>query len=128
MKRLADTIVSIHGQWLTPPFWEHRADHYQRKGFTVLAPGYLGIEPGEAGNDHRPPLLFISGSRDHILPPPVQRENYDKNVEHSTAVTAYQLFTDRDHCTCGADGWKSVADLALTWALNPQPGELSRAR
>jgi hypothetical protein len=40
-------------------------------------------------NDDRAPLLFISGGSDHILPPSVQRENYDKNVKHSTAVSAH---------------------------------------
>jgi hypothetical protein len=31
-------------------------------------------------NDERAPLLFISGGNDHILPPAVQHENYQKNA------------------------------------------------
>lgn len=75
-------------------------------------------------NDDRAPLLFIAGGRDHILPPAVQHENYAKNAKHSSAITAYKLFPQRDHFTCGAPGWEEVADFALSWALNPLRGEL----
>jgi pimeloyl-ACP methyl ester carboxylesterase len=75
-------------------------------------------------NDDRAPLLFVAGSKDHILPPAVQHENYEKNAKHSTAITGYKLFEGRDHFTCGAPGWEAVADFALNWALNPRAGEL----
>ena len=75
-------------------------------------------------NDDRAPLLFISGGSDHILPPAVQRENYEKNAKHSTAISAYKLFPERDHFTCGAPGWEEVADFSLRWALAPQPGDM----
>jgi pimeloyl-ACP methyl ester carboxylesterase len=78
-------------------------------------------------NDDRAPLLFISGGGDRILPPTVQQENYDKNVKHSTAVTAYKIFDGRDHFTCGEPGWEAVADFALAWALAPVPGLLDQA-
>ena len=39
-----DTIVLIHGFWVTPRSWEHWITHYEAKGFTVLAPGYPGFE------------------------------------------------------------------------------------
>jgi pimeloyl-ACP methyl ester carboxylesterase len=77
-------------------------------------------------NDDRAPLLFISGGGDHILPPAVQRENYDKNVKHSTAITAHKVFDGRDHFTCGEPGWEAVADFALDWARAPGPGLLAR--
>jgi pimeloyl-ACP methyl ester carboxylesterase len=75
-------------------------------------------------SDDRAPLLFISGGSDHILPPMVQQENYDKNARHSTAVTAHKVFGGRDHFTCGEPGWEAVADFALDWALAPVPGLL----
>jgi pimeloyl-ACP methyl ester carboxylesterase len=75
-------------------------------------------------NDDRAPLLFISGGSDHILPPSVQRENYDKNVKHSTAVSAHVVFDGRDHFTCGEPGWEAVADFALDWAVAPRSGVL----
>ncbi len=40
----ADTIVLIHGLWLTPLCWENWVDHYKSKGFNVLAPSWPGME------------------------------------------------------------------------------------
>jgi pimeloyl-ACP methyl ester carboxylesterase len=40
----ADTIVLVHGFWVTPRSWEHWITHYEAKGFRVLAPGYPGFE------------------------------------------------------------------------------------
>ena len=76
-------------------------------------------------NDDRAPLLFISGGSDHILPPAVQRENYEKNAKHSAAITAHKVFDGRDHFTCGEPGWEAVVDFALDWALAPAPGVLN---
>lgn len=39
-----DTIVLIHGFWVTPRSWEDWIDHYQRGGYKVLAPAYPGFE------------------------------------------------------------------------------------
>ncbi|MFU8850072.1 alpha/beta hydrolase [Micromonospora sp. SL1-18] len=39
-----DTIVLIHGLWLTPRSWEHWAERYRARGFQVLAPAWPGLE------------------------------------------------------------------------------------
>lgn len=39
-----DTIVLIHGLWMTPRSWEHWIAHYAARGFQVLAPAYPGLE------------------------------------------------------------------------------------
>jgi alpha-beta hydrolase superfamily lysophospholipase len=39
-----DTIVLIHGFWVTPRSWEHWVTHYEQRGFTVLAPAYPGFD------------------------------------------------------------------------------------
>lgn len=39
-----DTIVLIHGLWMTPRSWEHWAQYYQEKGYAVLTPAYPGFE------------------------------------------------------------------------------------
>jgi pimeloyl-ACP methyl ester carboxylesterase len=44
-----DTIVLIHGLWMTPLAWEHWKTRYEERGFRVLTPGYPGIEPGVEG-------------------------------------------------------------------------------
>lgn len=77
-------------------------------------------------NDKRAPLLFIAGGNDHILPPAVQHENFEKNAKRSRAITAYKLFPGRSHYTCGEKGWEGVADFALDWALAPVAGNLDK--
>ena len=50
-------------------------------------------------NDDRAPLLFIAGGNDNILPPAVQRENFERNAK-PRAISAYKLFDGRSHYTC----------------------------
>ena len=100
-------------------------------GRMLFQAGLANVTPHAAmtynfANDERAPLLFISGGNDHALPPAVQHENYQKNVEHSKAITAYKLFPGRSHYTCGEDGWEHVADLAIDWALAPASGDLDQ--
>lgn len=101
-------------------------------GRILFQGGFANFTPHAAttvnfANDDRAPLLFIAGGNDHILPPAVQRENFEKNVKHSKAITAYKLFPGRSHYTCGEAGWEEVADFALDWALAPKPGELEQS-
>lgn len=39
-----DTIVLVHGFWVTPRSWEHWAARYEDRGFRVVVPGYPGFE------------------------------------------------------------------------------------
>jgi len=39
-----DTIVLIHGFWVTPRSWEEWKAYYQDKGYQVLTPAYPGFE------------------------------------------------------------------------------------
>src|SRR3954464_1118965 len=39
-----DTIVLVHGFWVTPRSWEGWQAHYEAKGYKVLAPAYPGFE------------------------------------------------------------------------------------
>jgi pimeloyl-ACP methyl ester carboxylesterase len=39
-----DTIVLVHGFWVTPRSWEHWKARYEAKGYTVIAPAYPGFE------------------------------------------------------------------------------------
>src|SRR5918999_5263745 len=39
-----DTIVLVHGFWVTPRSWEDWIAHYESKGYRVLAPAYPGFE------------------------------------------------------------------------------------
>jgi len=98
-------------------------------GRMLFQGGFANFTPNAAttynfANDNRAPLLFIAGGNDHILPPAVQRENFEKNAKRSRAITAYKLFAGRSHYTCGEKGWEAVADFALNWALAPAAGNL----
>jgi pimeloyl-ACP methyl ester carboxylesterase len=39
-----DTILLIHGFWLTPRSWEHWKERYESRGYSVLAPAWPGME------------------------------------------------------------------------------------
>jgi pimeloyl-ACP methyl ester carboxylesterase len=39
-----DTIVLVHGFWVTPRSWEHWIARYESRGYRVLAPAYPGLE------------------------------------------------------------------------------------
>ncbi|MET8982593.1 alpha/beta fold hydrolase [Streptomyces sp. NPDC004539] len=39
-----DTIVLVHGFWVTPRSWEHWVEHYKQRGYRVIAPAYPGFE------------------------------------------------------------------------------------
>jgi pimeloyl-ACP methyl ester carboxylesterase len=69
-------------------------------------------------NDDRAPLLFISGSEDHLMPPAIQRSNA-KHYKSDT-VTEITEF-EGPHLLPAKDGWEEVADYALDWAVNHAP-------
>ena len=39
-----NTILLVHGFWVTPRSWEDWIAHYEAKGFEVIAPAYPGFE------------------------------------------------------------------------------------
>src|SRR6476659_7760727 len=39
-----DTVVFIHGLWMTPKSWEHWIERYSARGLRCLAPGWPGME------------------------------------------------------------------------------------
>jgi hypothetical protein len=71
-----DTIVLIHGFWVTPRSWEHSVERYEQAGYRVIAPADQstrvavlqdfykptpGLEPGT-------PSLRVSGRCHHQSP------------------------------------------------------------
>jgi pimeloyl-ACP methyl ester carboxylesterase len=64
-----DTIVLVHGLWVTPRSWEHWIEHYEGKGYRVLAPAYPGLEVEvEALNEDPSPIeaLTIPAVVEHL--------------------------------------------------------------
>ena len=40
----SETIILIHGLWMTPRSWEHWIERYESRGHRVLAPSWPGLE------------------------------------------------------------------------------------
>src|SRR5215218_2735339 len=52
-----DTIVLIHGLWVTSRSWEEWKERYQARGYRVLTPAYPGFEVEvEALNEDPSPI------------------------------------------------------------------------
>ena len=93
-----DTIVLVHGFWVTPRSWEHWIARYQARGFRVLAPAYPGFEVEvEALNRDPSPIvrLTVPGLLAHFegviraLPaPPIL-------IGHSAGGAFVQILLDR---------------------------------
>jgi pimeloyl-ACP methyl ester carboxylesterase len=67
-------------------------------------------------NEARPPLLFIAGGEDHIMPPSIQRSNL-KHYKGETTVTEIREYPGYAHLLPAQEGWEEIADYALEWAL-----------
>jgi pimeloyl-ACP methyl ester carboxylesterase len=126
-------------QWnyaFTNTFPEERArELYER--YAVPASGRIlwnsvlaNWEPGpqdihvDYRNDDRAPLLFVSGTDDHIMPPSVQKSNakhYKSNT--ITEVVEYQ----GPHLMTSMDGWEKIADDVLEWAVKHAGAEPPRS-
>ena len=94
--------------------------HIPASGEIFWGSALANIHPGkddtwvDYGNDERAPLLFISGSSDHLMPPSIQQSNA-KHYKSDT-VTEVKEF-EGPHLLPAWPGWEQVADYALDWAL-----------
>src|SRR5215510_2083926 len=99
-----DTIVLIHGFWVTPRSWEHWIPRYEAKGFQVLAPAYPGFEVEvEALNADPSPVVeltvdMILESLESLIStldtPPIL-------MGHSAGGAFTQVLLDRGHGAAG---------------------------
>jgi pimeloyl-ACP methyl ester carboxylesterase len=94
--------------------------HIPASGEIFWGSALANVHPGKDdtwvnySNDDRAPLLFISGSADHLMPPSIQRSNA-KHYKSST-VTEVKEF-EGPHLLPAWPGWEDVADYALNWAV-----------
>ena len=94
--------------------------HVPASGGVLFATALANVHPGkdvnwvDYSNDDRAPLLFISGSDDHLMPPSIQRSNA-KHYKSDT-ITEVKEFPG-PHLLPAAPGWEDVADYALEWAI-----------
>ena len=66
-------------------------------------------------NADRVPLLFVSGSEDHIMPPSVQRSNA-KHYKAEGTITEVKEYDGKAHLLPAQEGWQEIADEVLAWA------------
>lgn len=119
-----DTIVLIHGFWVTPRSWEHWIDRYEAAGYRVLAPAYPGFEVEvEALNADPTPIERATVSEiithlENIVggldAPPVL-------IGHSAGGTFTQILLDHGYGAAGV-----AINSAPTEGVKPIP--LSQAR
>jgi pimeloyl-ACP methyl ester carboxylesterase len=65
-KGRVDTIVLIHGLWMTPRSWENWADRYRARGYRVLTPAWPGMDR-EVEELRRDPSPIASLTMDRII-------------------------------------------------------------
>lgn len=60
------------------------------------------------------PLLFVSGSEDHIMPASLNYDNY-KKYKNKDAITDYKEFQGRNHLAMEQATWQEDADYIISW-------------
>ena len=99
-----DTIVLVHGFWVTPLSWEKWVERYEAKGYRVLAPSYPGFEVRvEALREDPSPIEKLT------IPAVVERfedaiAELDKPpiiIGHSAGGLFTQILLDRGHSAAG---------------------------
>jgi pimeloyl-ACP methyl ester carboxylesterase len=99
-----DTIVLIHGLWMTPRSWEHWVPYYEGKGYRVLTPTYPGFEiEVEALNADPSPIasLTVPEVVSHLAGIITELEQQPIIMGHSFGGTLTQILLDHG---CGAAG------------------------
>ncbi len=88
-------------------------EHVVPESKLVLRDGLTSTAKIDFGKPHAP-LLFISGSDDHIMPASLNLSNY-KAYHDKGSVTDYKQFEGRNHFVLGLPTWKQEADFILGW-------------
>jgi len=135
----ADTIVLVHGLWMTPLSWEKWIERYEALGFTVIAPAWPGLEVGaEALRKDPSPLegLGIKEIVDHYETVIRALDKPPIIMGHSFGGTFTQLLLDRGLGVAGvaidSGPVKGVLRLPLSTLKSASPvlsnpGNLKRA-
>ncbi|MBN9154031.1 MAG: alpha/beta hydrolase [Microbacterium sp.] len=103
------------------PLWDEFAiPSYNRVFFEGVGAAFNekgGASHVDYAKADRAPLLIITGSRDHVVPPAIGRAILRKyQATGSPAVVDYREFPGRTHRIVSQDGWEEVADFAIEWA------------
>jgi pimeloyl-ACP methyl ester carboxylesterase len=119
-----DTVVLVHGLWMTPRSWEHWVEYYEGKGFKVLTPGYPGFDIEVEALRENPDVIAKLGVRetvDHLASVIETVETAPIIMGHSFGGTLTQLLLARGLGCAGV-----VIDSAPTEGVRVSP--VSQAR
>ncbi|MFF2830552.1 alpha/beta hydrolase [Cellulosimicrobium cellulans] len=119
-----DTVVLIHGLWMTPRSWEHWVTHYEAKGLTVLTPAYPGFEIEVEALRENPQViadLTVPETVDHLAAVVEELANPPIIMGHSFGGVMTQLLLAR-----GLGAAAVVIDSAPTEGVHVTP--VSQAR
>lgn len=101
--------------------WEEFAvNSYNRVFFEGVAAAFNekgGVSHVDYDRADRAPLLIITGSIDHVVPPAIGKAIVAKYAKSgSPAVVEYKEFAGRTHRIVSQQGWEEVAEYAFAWA------------
>jgi pimeloyl-ACP methyl ester carboxylesterase len=124
MSERPDTVVLVHGLWMTPRSWEHWKTHYERQGLKVLTPAYPGFEIEVEALRKNPQIiadLTVPETLDHLSAVIREVPTPPIIIGHSFGGTLTQLLLARGLGAAGV-----VIDSAPTEGVRVSP--LSQAR
>ncbi|MCW2955530.1 MAG: Pimeloyl-ACP methyl ester carboxylesterase [Thermoleophilia bacterium] len=120
--RAPDTIVLLHGLWVTPRSWTLWVRHYRERGYRVLAPAYPGLEVEvEALNADPSPLesLSLGEVYIHLREQIVLLDSRPIIIGHNAGGVLTQLLLDAGY---------GVAGVAINSAPSEGLGPLPRSQ
>ena len=104
MSESTKTIVLIHGLWMTPLSWENWTQHFESKGYEVVAPAWPGLE-GDINEIRKNPDKLANLDIDTIV------ASYEKVIKgldeqpiimgHSFGGLFTQILLDRGYGAAG---------------------------
>ena len=119
-----ETIVLVHGLWMTPRSWENWVTHYQAQGHTVLTPAYPGFDIEVEDLRANPEViadLTVPDTVDHLAAAIETLESPPIIMGHSFGGTLTQLLLARGLGCAGV-----AIDSAPTEGVRVNP--ISQAR
>src|ERR1700728_4068356 len=137
-----ETVVLIHGLWMTPLAWEDWLARYSARGIRVLTPGYPGVAGGTAGvaalRQDPSPLadLGVREVMDHLVDVVSELPNPPILMGHSFGGTFVQLLLDAGYGRAGVSidgaavkGVKALpfSEIRATFPVLKNPSNLRRA-
>lgn len=63
------------------------------------------------------PLLIIAGEKDNIIPPSLNKKNYEA-YKDKNSKTDFKEFPGRTHYICGQQNWEEVATYINEWIIS----------